>query len=102
MTPAPAPAPINVQFALGQLMDRTECLPELRNDVATLKSDMRHLRDEFNRHSQATDDAISKISGTATENTNALSYLRGKWQGAVIVVLVLKEIAVHFFFPRPH
>lgn len=96
MTPASAPA-TNVSYMLGQLMDRTECLPELRDDVSTLKADFRHMRDDFDAHSKATDEELRRIRLGSVTTRVSFARLRGKWQGAVIVLLMIKEAAMYLW-----
>jgi hypothetical protein len=100
MTPAPAPA-TNVTFMLGQLMDRTECLPELRDDVSTLKADFRHLRDVFDAHSKKTDEELTRINKIASAEREKFAFLRGKWAGGAALLALLLHF-LSYLWPKAH
>lgn len=103
MSPASAPTQqLNVQYMLGQLMDRTECLPDMKDDVSTLKSDFRHLREDFDAHTKATDDELKRIRGSAVKTRVTIAGLRGKLQGIALVLLLVKEAVVHLWPKAGH
>lgn len=93
MAPATAPAP-----------DNTHLLIAMNRDIATLmaqseamQSDIAELKVQFVRHSEDTEEELRRIRNAATRTREGLTFLRGKWQGVVLMLVVLKEAAAYLW-----
>jgi hypothetical protein len=97
MIPASNPSN-NVTFMLGQLMERTEGLPEMRETVARTEQRVAALEDKFDKH----DEDMRRMRVGVANTRTTVARLRGKWQGAAVVLLLAKDVVLHFWPKGAH
>src|SRR4051812_34726572 len=98
MAPATAPAPDNTQLLIAMNRD----IATLMAQSDAMQSDIAELKVQFVRHSEDTEEELRRIRNAATRTRNGLTLLRGKWQGAVIVLMLVKEAAAYLWPKAGH
>jgi hypothetical protein len=94
MTPLAATAPTpDVVFMLGQLMERTEGLPQLKKDLAGVIIALAALQEDFETHRIETNDELRRIRNGAARTRTWLTNLRTEWKVAIaLTALFSKEL----------
>lgn len=83
---APAPSP-NVAYMLGQLMERTEGLPEMRETVARTEERVQALEEKFDKH----DAEMRRLRSDNSKWQRTLAFAKGQWKTAAALAAILAD-----------